>query len=70
MLLLEIYIASSFLSYKIFSHFVSVSHSGTSLTGDLKRDDSARVEDSDQKKTGVSLIHPAISDVRLKTEAH
>lgn len=45
----EIYI-SSFSPSKMFFYFVSVSHSGTSLTRDLKEDDSSKAENADQKK--------------------
>lgn len=68
----EIYI-SSFSPSKMFFYFVSVSHSGTSLTRDLKEDDSSKAENADQKKkkkTGFLWILPEIADVHLKIEAH
>lgn len=51
----EIYI-SSFPPSKMSFYFVSVSHSGTPLTRDLKEDDSTKAEDADQK-TGWSFMN-------------
>ena len=50
--------------------FISVSHSGTSLTRGLKEDDSARVDDAGSSKRQVLWILPAIADVHLKIEAY
>lgn len=59
-----------------FFHFSKVSHSSTSLTSDMKEDDSTRIKDAyskkkKKKKMGfLNKLAAATADIHLKVEAH